>query len=206
MIFNHSRFSEINEEELLSNIDKVVINKDKLNIMDFGCGLASLYKKLNYKKFILYDQNEQALEFHRNENSSDVIIISSLDELKKQGLNIDIVLFNSVIQYIRKDDLAEIIYFFIKQFPSIKIIISDIPKHNRFLEFLYLLFTNTNDIITIYKDIIENILKKDYKELDFFIHKPDFFESIKDLDIKIMRNFYLFKTRYSIIIAKSETE
>ena len=203
MIFNHSKFSEINERKLVSSINNAIPNGSELNFMDFGCGIACLYEKINRNQFVLFDQNEETLNFHKESTSKDLIIIHSLDELLTRNIRVDVVMFNSVIQYINKVDLIEIIEFFTTNFPSIKIIISDIPVHNRLLEFLYLPFTNTRDIITIYIDIVTNITNKEYKDLCFFTYEVDFFKSIKGVDVEIMNNFYLFRTRYSVVISKA---
>ncbi len=203
MIFNHGKFSEINEAKLVSSIENLIPVSGSLNFMDFGCGIASLYEKIDYNKFILFDQNEDSLSFHKKAHHSNVIIIHSLDELIEKKIKIDVVMFNSVIQYIKKDDLIEILRFFVKNFPSIKIVISDIPKHNRFLEMIYLLFTNTSKILTIWTDIITNIIKKDYKDLDFQTYEIDYFKSMNDFKVEIMNNFYLFRTRYTVVVSRA---
>ena len=38
-----------------------------------------------------------------------------MDELIERKIKIDVVMFNSVIQYIKKDDLIEILRFFLKK-------------------------------------------------------------------------------------------
>ena len=160
-------------------------------------------EKIDYNKFVLFDQNEESLNFHKKANHSNVIIIHSLDELIERKIKIDVVMFNSVIQYIKKDDLIEILRFFVKNFPSIKIVISDIPEHNRFLEMIYLLFTNTRKILTIWTDIITNIIKKDYKDLDFYTYEIDYFKSMNDFKVEIVNNFYLFRTRYTVVVSRA---
>ncbi len=202
MIFNHSNFSIINENSLVSNITSLLGSTDRLNFMDFGCGIASLYKKIPNKNFILFDKNKNVLRLHDKKKEHNICTIYSLDELLLNEIKPDIVLLNSVIQYIKKEDLLEIINFFISNFPRIKLIISDIPIHNRFVEFLLLFVTNTKDIFTIYSDIFTNISNKDYKDLDFITYDKEFFQSIEGINIEIKKNFYLFKTRYSILITK----
>jgi len=202
MIFNHSNFSIINENSLVSNITSLLGSTDRLNFMDFGCGIASLYEKIPNKNFILFDKNKDVLRLHDNKKEHNICTIHSLDELLLNEIKPDIVLLNSVIQYIKKENLLEIINFFISNFPHIKLIISDIPVHNRFVEFLLLFVTNTKDIFTIYSDIFTNISNKDYKDLDFITYDKEFFQSIEGTNIEIKKNFYLFKTRYSILITK----
>ena len=142
------------------------------------------------------------MKLHDKKKEHNTCIIHSLDELLLNEIKPDIVLLNSVIQYIKKEDLLEIINFFISNFPHIKLIISDIPVHNRFVEFLLLFITNTKDIFTIYSDIFTNISNKDYKDLYFTTYDKEFFRSIEGTNIEIKKNFYLFKTRYSILITK----
>lgn len=202
MIFSHSNFSVINEDRLVSSILSLIGSTDRLNFMDFGCGVASLYKKIPNKNFILFDNNKNVLRFHEKDQGHNISIVYSLDQLLSYEVKPDIVLFNSVIQYIKKEDLLEIIDFFIGNFPSIKLIISDIPIYSRFVELPLLLITNTKNILTIYGDIFANISNKDYTNLYFTTYEKKFFQSISGLNIKIKENFYLFKTRYSILITR----
>ena len=68
---------------------------------------------------------------------------------------------------------------------------------------IYLLFTNTRKILTIWTDIITNIIKKDYKDLDFYTYEIDYFKSMNDFKVEIVNNFYLFRTRYTVVVSRA---
>lgn len=202
MIFNYSIFSEINEKKLVSKLKNNLGKTSSSVFFDFGCGLSKLYEKIDNKLFILSDLNCDILTLQKKHNPRNRVIYN-LDELINQKVSIDYVLMNSVVQYINPSDLKKTILFLLRKLKVKKILISDIPRMNRILELISLLFLNTKNIITIYKDIFQNISKNDYQKLDFYIHKKQFFLNLAKeakCQINFHSNFHVFKTRQALVI------
>jgi len=196
MIFNYN--SRINFHRLLN-----LISIKKLEILDFGCGngVWELNKINNkrIKKIVLYDKNKKLLPKLRKKYKNIKIKINfnfnSLVNNKKYNL----IIFSSVIQYIRKSDFIKIIEKITKNKKNkIFIAIIDIPFLPRPLEFILMPFFNLRRFFYVLKIFF---LKK-YKKLDYYTYKKNDFNSLKKkFKIKYIRNLHdLIYLRYSLIL------
>ena len=114
-------------------------------------------------------------------------------------LNYNIVLINSVSQYLSKHYYNKLINFFIKKGVEL-IVISDVPKYHRIIETCILLFTYPKDFI----HGLSYLLNRKYLSLNYYFKKKH------DLIIKNNKFDYVFRenlssnkiTRYTILIKK----
>ena len=196
MIFNYN--SRINFHRLLN-----LINIKKLEILDFGCGNGvwepSKINNKRIKKIVLYDKNKKLLPKLRKKYKNIKIKINfnfnSLVNNKKYNL----IIFSSVIQYIRKSDFIKIIEKITKNKKNkIFIAIIDIPFLPRPLEFILMPFFNLRRFFYVSKIFF---LKK-YKKLDYYTYKKNDFNPLKKkFKIKYVRNLHdLIYLRYSLIL------
>jgi 2-polyprenyl-3-methyl-5-hydroxy-6-metoxy-1,4-benzoquinol methylase len=180
-----------------------LISIKKLEILDFGCGngVWELNKINNkrIKKIVLYDKNKKLLPKLRKKYKNIKIKINfnfnSLVNNKKYNL----IIFSSVIQYIRKSDFIKIIEKITKNKKNkIFIAIIDIPFLPRPLEFILMPFFNLRRFFYVLKIFF---LKK-YKKLDYYTYKKNDFNSLKKkFKIKYIRNLHdLIYLRYSLIL------
>jgi hypothetical protein len=186
MLFSPNRF---NKNEFMNLIDK----KNNV-ILDFGSGVG-IWDNTNLdpriKKIFLYDPNYKAIKLSKKKykKNKKIYFITKEDLhskifLKKNKVNI--ILLNSVAQYICKKKLQKILFNFKKKISNkkLKIIITDIPEYSRFIEiFLLLLF----DFLRFWQ-AFKLILNKEYHNTLF--HR-------NNLDIKYL------KTKFKIIKYKN---
>ena len=120
---------------------KLLPNK-KNKILDFGCGNGvynkSYSKKYKISKIYMYDKNKSLKKFiiKKYVNNSLFQWVNNLN------FKYNIVLINSVAQYMDLIALRKNINFFFQVKDVDKIIISDIPKYNRLIEGFLLIFLN----------------------------------------------------------------
>ncbi len=205
MIFDRNPLSELNEDKLLKHIGNILGDISDSVVLDFGCGLSMLYNKIASSKFIVTDVDSDSLSFQRTYGRQN-IVVEDIRELKELNVHINYVLVNSVIQYMDPDTLESLLVFLTKDLQVARIIISDIPRINRFLEFCLLPFSNFRHVFPIYKAIYSNISKSSYSMLKFRCYRKKFFKEFSSnsgCQIEICRNFYLFKTRYTVIVNNS---
>ena len=171
-----------------------LIDKKNNVILDFGSGVG-IWDNTNLdpriKKIFLYDPNYKAIKLSKKKykKNKKIYFITKEDLhskifLKKNKVNI--ILLNSVAQYICKKKLQKILFNFKKKISNkkLKIIITDIPEYSRFIEiFLLLLF----DFLRFWQ-AFKLILNKEYHNTLF--HR-------NNLDIKYL------KTKFKIIKYKN---
>ena len=201
MLFSPNRF----------NIDKFTdLIEEKNNvILDYGSGVgiwdhANLDSKI--EKIILYDPNDKAIKISKKKykKNNKFYFVTKKSLYSKNFLNknkVNIILFNSVAQYIHKKELQKILIYFKKEVlnQKLKIIITDIPKYPRFIEiFLLLLF----DFLRFWH-AIKLIFSKEYHDTLFYRNNLD----IKYLktQFKIIKNKNLnnFRFRKTFILKKN---
>ena len=149
-------------------------------------------------KIFLYDLEPK---FSKHHKSTCNLIIER--DYKNIDIKLDIVLINSVIQYINIKNLEELISYFYKKNVS-HIVINDIPKSNRILEFFFIFFRNPNTSLLIYKNIFKNLFFQNYLENKFFFHKrTDLYNLSKNIgfNVNYYKNFYSNNTRYTLILS-----
>lgn len=181
--------------------------KKKCSILDYGCGVGIWESKNNSGKFsykfYLYDKSKLALKIVKDKYSSNknFIVINNFKKIKILKNKIDVLFLNSTIQYIKKNTLQKLLLNLSKILKkNYKIIISDIPKYNRLVEFFLIIFFyprrifSTIFIITNFK----NYLKKN----KFYLNNLDFIFLKKNFNYKKIDNLNKFKLRYSLILEK----
>ena len=201
MLFSPNRF---NKNEFMDLIDK----KNNV-ILDFGSGVG-IWDNTNLdpriKKIFLYDPNYKAIKLSKKKykKNKKIYFITKEDLhskifLKKNKVNI--ILLNSVAQYICKKKLQKILFNFKKKISNkkLKIIITDIPEYSRFIEiFLLLLF----DFLRFWQ-AFKLILNKEYHNTLFHRNNLD----IKYLKTKFKiikyKNLNYFKFRKTFILKKN---
>ena len=188
-IYNNFKF-----KDLYKLIDK------KQTILDFGCGKGIWNKKkLNKKKIlrlILFDKDKKIFQTLKKKyiKSNKITIEKKLCNIKKYKPKI--VLVNSVIQYLGYEQLLTYLKFF-KKIKVKKVIISDIPKYNRFYEFFFnlIFFPKTIFISTSY------LLNSDYRNLKYYyFNKEEIQIKLKKFNTKIIKNLNPSPIRYTLII------
>jgi hypothetical protein len=201
MIFFANTFKEKKFYKLLS---------DKKNVIfDFGCGVgiwnkSNLNKKI--KKIFLYDKNEKAIleakkKYKRNKK---IFFIKKKNFFNNKIFfkknKIDIILINSVIQYIAKTELKKILTMLDKNNLNsrYKIIITDIPIHNRIIEIFLLLFFDFNRFL----DALKLLINFSYHKTLFYHNSIDMIFLEKIFNVKEYQNLNKFKFRKTLILTK----
>jgi len=168
-----------------------IIKKYK-SVLDYGCGygIFNISKKINY----LYDSDKKLFSILKNKYKKKPLF-KILQ--KPKFYNIDVLLMNSVFQYLTPQQI-KIIKKKMKNFKIV--IISDIPKYSRIIEAIFLFFLNPKRLIQGVKNFL--FKKEPYTKLQFNYYpikviKKEFL----DFEIKIIPNLGCEKlTRYTIIL------
>ena len=180
------------------------LKKKKNTILDYGCG-TGIWKCNELggggNKIYLYDKNKLALKHSKNKYYShkNYIIISSLKEIK--NLKLDVILLNSVIQYISKNNLEKLLLSFDKLLKkNYKIIISDIPIFNRLVEFCFIFFLAPKRLLGVLFIFIN--FNSYIKKNKFYLNNLNFEFLEKHFKFKKIKNFNNFKLRYGLVLEK----
>jgi|688.fasta_scaffold187620_3 2-polyprenyl-3-methyl-5-hydroxy-6-metoxy-1,4-benzoquinol methylase len=179
-----------------------ILNKKKCVILDYGCG-SGIWNGTKGNKIFLYDKDKLSLKYAKKKYNLDknFIIISNLKEIKNLKKKIDILLLNSVIQYISKDNLKKLLLNFDKILKKdYKIIISDIPRFNRLIELCSFLFLSPKRFLSAIFIIINfnNYIKKN----KFYLNNLDINFLGKNFKFQKIENFNKFKLRYGLVLKK----
>lgn len=190
-------------ERFRENIFFKKINLKKIHLLDYGCGLGvwtyKIKKIKKIKKILLYDCNHDLYSMLKKKykfNNKVSICNGPVEESRK----INVVLFGSVIQYLSLHKLKFLFEECAKNKNVKYIIISDIPKYPRFIEFCLLPFFNYKRFIYSIYYLIEN----KYSYFKFYRHEFYKLANIsKHFTSKKLENFHATKVlRYSILYEK----
>ena len=182
--------------------------KKNYSILDYGCGTGiwackKKFNKLN-TKFYLYDKNKLVLKIVKDKYSinKNFKVVNNLNEINTLKNKIDVLFLNSTIQYINKLNLEKLLIKLTKLLKkNYIIIISDIPKFNRFVEFFLILFFYPR---RLFRTIIIIINFNNYiKKNKFYLNNLDINFLKENFDFKIVENFNKFKFRYSLVLKKN---
>ena len=161
-----------------------------MKVVNCGYGIFKVSKKINY----LYDADKKLFSILKNKYKKKPLF-KILQ--KPKFYNIDVLLMNSVFQYLTPHQIK----IMKKNMKNFKIVIvSDIPKYSRIVEAIFLFFSNPRRLI---QGVTNFLYKKEpYTKLQFN-HYP--IKVIKkeflDFEIKIIPNLGSEKlTRYTIIL------
>ena len=109
-------------------------NPNTLDVLDYGCGPGTIHKFIKFKKVYLYDKNKiSTLNF-----SNKFLIYKNFKLLTKSNKKFDLILINSVIQYINPNNVSVLLSFLDKKLKKNGIIfLGDVPKFNRVFELFF---------------------------------------------------------------------
>lgn len=201
MLFSPNRF----------NIDKFTnLIEEKNNIvLDYGSGVgiwdhANLDSKI--KKIILYDPNDEVIKISKKKykKNNKFYFVKKKSLFSKNFLNrnkVNIILLNSVAQYMHKKELQKILIYFKKEASNqkLKIIITDIPTYPRFIEiFLLLLF----DFLRFWH-AVKLIFSKEYHDTLFYRNNLDIKYLKTQFKITKDKNLNNFRFRKTFILKKN---
>ena len=170
-------------------------------ILDYGCGngiFSNIFLKHKKIKLIyMFDKNTKLKKYIENKYH----INNKIKWTNSINKKYDVVLMNSVSQYLKKNEYDNLI----KKFFALKIktiIISDIPKYPRIIEAFLLLVLNPKDL---FKGL-SYLKEKDYLRMGFYYKKHN--------DLILKNKKYIFKfeknlasnsfSRYTLIINRNE--
>jgi hypothetical protein len=201
-IFRSSKFYKQNIKSFSKNLKRVLNKRKKsvneLKMIDYGCGNCDLHNFLNFKIAYLYDPN---FKNYKIRNKKNFYVINKLNSIKSLNFKVDLIIINSVIQYIEPPILKVILKMLLTKLKKGGlIIISDIPDRPRIFELL----SPQNFFLSI-KLFFYFIKSKNYLKINFFYYKKYFFNKIfskNKVSIKFEKNFNFITTRYSVIISK----
>jgi len=178
-------------------------------ILDYGAGIGVWdINNINVKiKNILEkDPNPNAIKVAKKKYNKDkrFIFISKKKMFEKHFFyknKVNIILLNSVIQYIPRKKLNKMLILFKKKFRvrHWKIIITDVPIHSRFIEIILLMLFD----LSRFWHAIQLIFNKDYYSTSFYKDNLDLKYLKKEFNITSFKNLNFFKFRKTIILKKN---
>ena len=199
MIFNYYGKIDLRKIKKLTKLTK-------LRILDFGCGMGIWSKedlKENFvKKIILYDKNKKLQKkLSTKYKEKKVSVVFNLKKILKKS-DFNLVIISSVIQYMSLNELKKLLQEITKNFHKKKfvfyIIIMDIPKFPRLIEFALLPIFNFKRFFFA----IKYFINEEYKKLEYYLHKESEFLFLKkNFDIKKFKNLRGLRfLRYTLIL------
>lgn len=202
IIFSESEFyrknSKLFAEELKKLFFKMKINYKKSTVLDFGCGNCMFHQYIKFKKVLLYDIDINYKKATKVKNSK---IIRKFQKIKVTKNKFDLVIINSVIQYISSKDLKQILKILIKKINKKGlIIISDIPVHNRLIEFFYDL-----NLGFFFRAFLYFVKRPKYFGLNFYTYEKEKLLKLLEKNktkFDVIENLNSFKSRYTLLISK----
>ena len=181
-----------------------IVNKKKLNILDYGCGVGIWSKEdiknKDFKKITLFDKNKKFINFLTKKYNNKKIEINFDKKKILSKKNYDLVIFSSVIQYMSKDEIKLILKRLKKNSSKTTYLMIDIPKYHRILEYMLLPFFNIKRFLFS----TGLIFNKEYKKIKRYHHQlKDFNFLKKNYKIKKISNLYDVKfLRYTLVITE----
>ena len=173
---------------------KLINRKDK--ILDFGCGNGIWENQISEKieKIYLFDVDKKLMKNLQLKYKSEKFeVINSI-----HNMEFDVVLMQSVVQYLSDDEISN--FLIEAQYPK-KIVISDVPKFNRLVELLLLLFFNPKRFYYS----IKTVLLKNYISTKFYYRNyKSYLTLFKNYKIQKIDNLSEGKlTRYCIVLERN---
>ena len=181
-----------------------IVNKKKLNILDYGCGVGIWSKEdiknKDFKKITLFDKNKKLINFLTKKYNNRKIEINFDKKKILSKKNYDLVIFSSVIQYMSKDEIKLILKRLKKNPSKTTYLMIDIPKYHRILEYMLLPFFNIKRFLFS----TGLIFNKEYKKIKRYHHQLKDFDFLKkNYEIKKISNLYDVKfLRYTLVITE----
>lgn len=203
LLFVESKNYEKNIKFFSQNLKKLLngnnVNLRNKNILDYGCGNCLLHKYLIFKKVFLYDLSHK---YYKNNYLKKPLGFQNFQEIKEYKGSFDIILLNSVIQYIRPSHLKKNFKVLLKKLKKNGfIIISDIPEKTRLGEIL-----SFKEMFYNIKVILYFLTKPRYFKYNFFNYKKDYLKGLlynKKFKFYFKSNLNFSKNRYTLIIKKT---
>ena len=191
--------------KLQTNKFTKIINKKKINILDFGCGVGTWsehdLKNPSFKKITLYDKNKKHLNFLKKKYKNKKVEINfNKKKIFRNSKNYDLVIFSSVVQYMSENELKKTLIDFKKKSKKIIFLIIDIPRYPNFLEFILLPFFNIKRFLFS----VSLIFNKEYKKTKKYNHNFESYNFLKNkYKIEKIENLYDLRfLRYTLVIKK----
>ncbi len=188
--------SKYSAKSISKFLKRINVKINKLEVLDFGCGPCTMHKFLNFKKVYLYDINN----FTKPKQKNKYVVIKNYNSIFKNKNKYDLIILNSVIQYIKPNILINLLKSLKKKLKQNGIIfLGDIPKSNRILEILM-----SKNLKKIYYLLKYFLLNRAYYQTKYYLYKELFFKKKfrKDKIIFFSSNSYFFKGRYCVVIKK----
>lgn len=188
--------SKYSAKSISKFLKRINVKINKLEVLDFGCGPCTMHKFLNFKKVYLYDINN----FTKPKQKNKYVVIKNYNSIFKNKNKYDLIILNSVIQYIKPNILINLLKSLKKKLKQNGIIfLGDIPKSNRIFEILM-----SKNLKKIYYLLKYFLLNRAYYQTEYYLYKELFFKKKfrKDKIIFFSSNSYFFKGRYCVVIKK----
>ena len=179
-----------------------IINKKKLSILDYGCGVGIWSKQdiknKAFKKITLFDKNKKLIKFLTKKYNNKKVEINFDKKKILRKKNYDLVIFSSVIQYMSKNEIKQILLRLKNKSKKTTYFIIDIPKYHRVLDFILLPFFSIKRCLFS----AGLIFNKEYKKIKIYHHQlKDFNFLRKHYEINKISNLYDVKfLRYTLVI------
>ena len=101
-IFKSSQFYKKNiiyfSKNLRNILNKLKLKPKNLHVLDFGCGNCLLHRYIKFSKIFLHDP---LLKEFKVPNDKNFKIFKSKIDIYKSRVKFDLIIINSVVQYIR---------------------------------------------------------------------------------------------------------
>ena len=194
MIFNYNSNLDIN---LISKLVKL----KKYKILDFGCGIGSWSNKNirsnRIQSIILYDKNKNLIKILKKKYKQKKIKINFNFKKILREKDYNLIVMSSVAQYMTFYNLRKLLMKIVFK-KNVFVIITDIPKYFRLIEFFLLPIFNINRFIFSLKMIGNS----KYRKLKYISHSRKDFLSLDDkFKVRFSKNINdLNFLRYSVIL------
>jgi ubiquinone/menaquinone biosynthesis C-methylase UbiE len=200
-----NEYIKLVNKKIVDNLKNSGFIKKNDSVLDFGCGTgiwesSKKGEDMFFCELYLFDINPKNREYCNKKYPKHVV----LDELK-QDLKVNVIFVNSIIQYIEKKELKKLL---IKFHSILKkdgiIIISDIPKYSRVIEFILTFFVD----FKLFKIQTKQALNSNYRKTEFFKHSIKELISISNgnFQSKIFQNMDNNTNRISLILKTKNDE